>query len=38
MRKIVVDRYIIFYLIHEEEHVVTISRILYGKRNWERLL
>ncbi|MCQ2010943.1 type II toxin-antitoxin system RelE/ParE family toxin [Sporolactobacillus sp. STSJ-5] len=38
IRRIVVDHYLVFYLIHKEKRVVSIIRILYGKRNWEHLL
>ncbi|SFG17424.1 type II toxin-antitoxin system RelE/ParE family toxin [Sporolactobacillus nakayamae] len=38
IRRIAVDHYLVFYLIHEEERTVSIIRILSGKRNWEQLL
>ncbi|MET1248973.1 type II toxin-antitoxin system RelE/ParE family toxin [Sporolactobacillus sp. STCC-11] len=38
IRRIVVDHYLVFYLIHEEDRVVSIIRILYSKRNWEHLI
>lgn len=38
IRKIIVDNYIIFYIVTEESKTVTIIRILYGKRNWINLL
>jgi len=38
IRKIVVDNYLVFYVIFEEEKAVAIVRILYGRRNWANLL
>lgn len=38
IRKLMVDNYIIFYVISEKDATVTIIRILYGKRNWTSLL
>ena len=38
IRKIVVDNLIVFYIIGEENKVVTVVRILYGKRDWMNLL
>jgi toxin ParE1/3/4 len=38
IRKIVVDNYIIFYVVESNENVVFIVRILYGKRDWINLL
>jgi addiction module RelE/StbE family toxin len=38
IRKIMVDNYIIFYLVNEEIKIVTIIRILYGRRDWINLL
>jgi len=35
---IVVDNYIVFYIIDEERKTVTIVRILYTRRDWENLL
>lgn len=37
-RKLLVDNYIIFYLVSEIHETVTIIRILYGKRDWKNLL
>lgn len=36
--KIMVDNYIVFYIVNEESKTVTIIRILYGRRNWINLL
>lgn len=38
IRKIMVDNYIIFYIVTEEIKVVTIVRILYSRRDWMNLL
>ena len=38
IRKIMVDNYIIFYIVTEENKTVTILRILYGRRDWMNLL
>lgn len=38
IRHLLVDSYIVFYVISEKEETVTIIRILNGKRNWSSLL
>lgn len=38
IRKLLVDSYIVFYVVSDGEGTVTIIRILYGKRNWSSLL
>lgn len=38
IRKIIVDNYIIFYVVNEEGKTVTIVRILYSRRDWLNLL
>lgn len=38
VRKLMVDNYIVFYIISEKEKLVTIIRILYGRRDWLHLL
>jgi toxin ParE1/3/4 len=38
IRHILVDSYIVFYVVSEKEETVTIIRILYGKRQWSSLL
>jgi toxin ParE1/3/4 len=38
IRKLLVDSYIVFYVVSEREETVTIIRILYGKRHWSSLL
>lgn len=37
-RKVVVDNFIVFYIVSEKRKIVTIIRILYGKRDWINLL
>ncbi len=37
-RKLIVDNYIVFYLIKEEKDQVIIMRVLYGKQKYEDLL
>ncbi len=38
VRKILINNYIVFYIVTEEDKIVTIIRILYGKRNWVNLI
>lgn len=38
IRKILIDNYVIFYIVDEKLKTVTIIRILYGKRDWLSLL
>lgn len=38
IRKIMIDNYIVFYIVTEESKTVTILRILYGRRDWMNLL
>ena len=37
-RKLIVDNYIVFYLVEEEKEQVIIMRVLYGKQKYENLL
>ena len=37
-RKLIVDNYIVFYLLNEEKEQVVIMRVLYGKQKYENLL
>lgn len=37
-RMLIIDNYIVFYIVREEEKVVSIRRILYGASNWEKEL
>ncbi len=38
IRKILIDNYIVFYVVSEEYKTVTIIRILYGRRDWVSLI
>ena len=38
IRKAVVDNYLIFYKVLENDEVVQIVRIMYGRRNWINIL
>lgn len=38
IRKILIDNYIVFYVVSEEYKTVTIIRILYGRRDWLNLI
>ena len=37
-RKLLVQNYFMFYWVDEAEHLVTVARVVYAKRNYERLL
>ena len=37
-RKVNVKNYIIFFCIDKDRHIVNIERILYGRRDWMRIL
>ncbi len=38
IRKLLINNYIVFYIVTEEDKIVTIIRILYGKRDWVNLI
>ena len=38
VRKLPVDNYVIYYKAHYEEKVISIIRIIYGKRNLDEIL
>lgn len=38
IRKLLIGNYVIFYIVREENRMVTILRILYGKREWLNIL
>ena len=38
IRKFIIDNYIVFYIVNEEDKMVTIIRILYKRRDWINLL
>jgi len=37
-RMILVKNHLVFFIIREEEHTVSVMRVLYGRRDWSRLL
>ena len=37
-RKLVVQHYIMFYWIDEREKLVTIARVIYARRDYEKML
>ncbi|MCL2860510.1 MAG: type II toxin-antitoxin system RelE/ParE family toxin [Oscillospiraceae bacterium] len=37
-RKLIVNKYIVFYRVVDESNTVEIDRIMYGGRDWENLL
>ena len=37
-RKLLVDNFIMFYYVNEEEKLVTIARVIYAKRDYEKIL
>lgn len=38
IRRLIVENYIVFYIVSDSNHSVTIIRILYKRRNWNDLL
>lgn len=38
LRKCIVDNYLIFYKVIDEEKIIQIVRIMYKRRNWINLL
>lgn len=38
VRKLLVDNYIIYYKAHNDEKIISIVRIVYGKRNLDEIL
>jgi addiction module RelE/StbE family toxin len=37
-RKLIVDEYRAFYLVNDEERIVIVMRVIYGRRNYTALL
>lgn len=37
-RKLIIDNYIAFYLVNEEEKMVIVMRVLYGRQEYQDLL
>jgi addiction module RelE/StbE family toxin len=38
IRKIQVKNHLVFYKVDEEKQCVAVVRVLYGRRNWSRLI
>lgn len=38
IRKLVVKNYIVFFKIYETKKTVGIVRIMYGRRNWQKMI
>ena len=38
MHKVPVGNYVIFYMVDDEQYVVTVTRIFYGGRNIEHII
>jgi len=38
IRKLLVDNYLVFYVVSGQDATVTVIRILYSRRDWEHLL
>lgn len=38
IRRILIENYIGFYIINEEDKKVTIIRVLYSRRDWDHML
>lgn len=38
IRKMMVDNYVVFYVVSDEATTVTVVRILYGRRDWLSIL
>lgn len=38
IRKLFVDNYMIFYVVDDSKHKVTVIRTLYARRDWESLI
>lgn len=38
IRKVKVNNYIVFYKVEENKRIVEIVRIMYGRRNWTKIL
>ena len=37
-RKLIIDNYIAFYIVNEEEKQVVVMRVLYGRRKYQDIL
>lgn len=37
-RRLIIDNYVVFYIVDENERQIIIMRVLYGKQKYEKLL
>ncbi|MDR0930866.1 MAG: type II toxin-antitoxin system RelE/ParE family toxin [Clostridiales bacterium] len=37
-RSVVINNYVAFFVIDEDEKIVSVDRVLYGRRNWVHIL
>lgn len=38
VRMLMVERYVVFYMVSEQDELVNVIRVLYGRRDWMNLL
>ena len=38
IRKLIVKNYIVFFKVYENKKTVGIVRIMYGRRNWQKMI
>ena len=38
IRKAVIDNYIMYYIFEEDRHIISILRIVYGRRNLDEII
>jgi plasmid stabilization system protein ParE len=38
IRKMVIDNYLAFYIVDENKEMVSIIRVLYSRRDWEKII
>ena len=38
IRKMIVDHYVVYYKAHHAEKMISIVRVVYGKRNLDEIL
>ena len=38
VRKLLVENYIVFYIVDKKSEIVSILRVLYNRREWQRIL
>lgn len=37
-RKLLVDNFLMFYYVNEQEKIITIARVIYAKRDYDKIL